>query len=187
MVNLDGVKKIIGSGWNALRKAECTWLAEQATTRKCIVEIGTFYGTSAVVLAENTSGEVYCVDDWTGGTDYTAISLMAANNDTWENTYDQCIKNTANLRNVHIIRKSSLDAANLFSGIKQFDMVFIDASHDYESVKKDIEAWRPLLSAGGLLCGHDFNEALPGVEQAVKECLGPSGYRRAAGYIWVAE
>jgi hypothetical protein len=50
------------------------------------------------------------------------------------------------------------------------DFVFIDADHEYESVKKDIIAWRPKIRKGGLLMGHDIH--LEGVKKAVQECCG---------------
>lgn len=61
-----------------------------------------------------------------------------------------------------------------------FDVVFIDALHDYESVKQDIALWWPLVREGGYLAGHDYNHKWPGVMRAVAEhfglmdvCLGP--------------
>lgn len=37
----------------------------------------------------------------------------------------------------------------------QFDVVFIDADHSYEAVKRDIETFRPWVADGGWLCFHD--------------------------------
>ena len=37
------------------------------------------------------------------------------------------------------------------------DFVFIDGAHDYESMKKDIQACKRILRPGGIICGHDFD------------------------------
>jgi hypothetical protein len=51
-------------------------------------------------------------------------------------------------------------------------MVFIDGSHEYEDVKRDIMAWKTRMKKTGLLCGHDIS--YPGVKKAVDELL--TGY-----------
>ena len=50
---------------------------------------------------------------------------------------------------------------------KSLDFVFIDASHDYESVLKDLKAWAPKIRPGGMLCGHDAH--WDGVVEALSE------------------
>lgn len=54
---------------------------------------------------------------------------------------------------------------------KFLDFAFIDASHDYESVKKDLDAWTPKVRVGGMMCGHDIN-IVDGVKKAVEEKFG---------------
>jgi predicted O-methyltransferase YrrM len=49
------------------------------------------------------------------------------------------------------------------------DLVFIDADHGYDSVKRDIIAYTPKLKTTGLLTGHDID--YPGVNKAVKELI----------------
>jgi hypothetical protein len=61
-----------------------------------------------------------------------------------------------------------------------FDIVYIDAEHTYEAVKKDIAMWRPM--AQHLIAGHDYG-VFPGVGKAVREAF--SGWR-TAGSVWMA-
>ena len=62
------------------------------------------------------------------------------------------------------------------------DFVFIDAQHNYKSVREDIIAWAPKVKKGGLLSGHDHNEKFPGVVQAVSELYPESMVGRNA--VW---
>lgn len=68
-----------------------------------------------------------------------------------------------------LIRASSADAAGWFypDGL---DFVYIDAAHDHESVRKDLDAWWPAVAPGGILAGHDWDDfpAHEGVKRAVK-------------------
>jgi hypothetical protein len=58
-------------------------------------------------------------------------------------------------------------------------MVFLDAIHDYEETKKDIQ-WAQQIGAK-IISGHDYCEEFPGVKQIVDECGGP---RELAGTVW---
>jgi hypothetical protein len=61
--------------------------------------------------------------------------------------------------------------------------VFIDASHECEDVKADIEAWLPKVKPGGVLAGHDYSEQHRGVKWAVDLMLG--GKFEVVGDCWV--
>jgi predicted O-methyltransferase YrrM len=50
-----------------------------------------------------------------------------------------------------------------------FDIVYIDASHEYEYVKEDILAWLPKVKKGGIICGDDYIIGWDGVILAVNE------------------
>ncbi|MHA2313468.1 MAG: class I SAM-dependent methyltransferase [Candidatus Thorarchaeota archaeon] len=60
--------------------------------------------------------------------------------------------------------------AHEFVEDRSLDLIFIDALHDYESVRDDIGYWLPKVKHGGIMCGHDYeNKRFPGVSQAVHE------------------
>lgn len=56
----------------------------------------------------------------------------------------------------------------------RFDSIFIDGSHHYAETKADIEGWLPFLRPGGIIAGHDYWPADPGVMDAVNEVF-PEG------------
>jgi predicted O-methyltransferase YrrM len=71
---------------------------------------------------------------------------------------------------------------------ESLDFVFIDASHDYSSVRNDIDAWLPTLRTGGIISGHDYDgrgdaQCVFGVKQAVDEFFGPF-VQIAPGLVW---
>lgn len=56
---------------------------------------------------------------------------------------------------VQFIRKFSEEAAKLIAD-ESLDFVYIDGNHQYEFVKKDIEAWYPKVKKGGIIGGDDY-------------------------------
>ena len=52
------------------------------------------------------------------------------------------------------------------------DLIFIDADHSYEWVKRDINALYPKVRSGGILSGHDYGNENIGVKKAVDEVFG---------------
>ena len=55
--------------------------------------------------------------------------------------------------------------------LNSLDFVFLDAAHDYDGIKREIEAWLPRVRPGGVIAGHDHTKDYPGVIQAVTELL----------------
>ncbi|HLK36566.1 MAG TPA: class I SAM-dependent methyltransferase [Polyangiaceae bacterium] len=84
---------------------------------------------------------------------------------------------------IELMQCSSLEAANSFPD-HSLDLVWIDASHEYEHVSADIEAWLPKVRAGGTLGGDDYDLVdYPGVIRAVRETFAPYGYA-VRGRAW---
>lgn len=162
-IKLDRARQI--QGW--MSDKELAWLAERAKTHYRIVEVGSWKGRSTVALAENTPGIVLAVDTWLGSMEHSAELIGPEGQ-----LFQQFTENTKGLP-VFPMQLLSASAAKAFDAMsfRVFDMIFIDAAHDYESVKEDILLWKALLQPGGLLCGHDYGQ-WPDVEKAVTEVLG---------------
>lgn len=180
-MNIENALKI--EGW--INPEDLEWLARQAETHQAIIEVGCWLGRSTLALADNTSGFVIPIDHWKGSEEHQ--SSMIGKQEDW--LYAEFLKNVNRElgHKIRPLRMSSLGAAKYLSDMAvmgfenlKFDMVFIDASHDYESVKSDILAWRTLVR--GLLCGHDSGH--PPVERAVKELLPNARFEQA---FWAVE
>ena len=170
-------------GGGETRLAELTWLAMQAGRHICIAEVGAWVGASTNALARNTLGKVWTVDTWDGGTDGFIKQRLAEHDPGW--AFAEFSHNTADIENIEVLKLGSLAAAAHFRETGQkFDMIFIDASHDYESVKADVLAWLPLLTPDGLLCGDDYEITMfPEVVKAVDEATN-GRVRQIAGTLW---
>jgi len=82
---------------------------------------------------------------------------------------------------LRIIREMTVEAAKLVED-GTLDFVFIDADHSQRAVEADIDAWKPKLKPGGVLCGHDCN--WPSVRAALDNKLpnwSPTGHDR----MWI--
>jgi len=172
-------------GW--MSPLELAWLAQWAKVSSNIVEIGSFQGRSTKALVQNTKGTVTAIDSWNEDPTLSREIAVAGNR---INTvmppnylYEEFMRNLGEHTNLTVMRGKSLDAAASMNGDK-FDMIFIDASHDYAAVKADIEAWKPKLAPGGVLCGHDFDPVKwPDVVRAVNELLPEA--KLAVDSIWM--
>lgn len=131
-----------------------------------MAEIGSYAGESAEQFAlSNKFSLIYAIDIWEKDILDPAIYISDMKN--VENIFDTTILKYNNIKK---IKKTSLDAVNEFPD-KYFDLVYIDANHEYENAKQDIIAWMPKIKKDGVLAGHDYNDH-NGVKQAVNELFG---------------
>lgn len=124
------------------------------------VEIGVFKGDHAAQLLKHCT-MLYLVDPYVSYDGDPALShgLQTAKEIAAERLIGKPVK---------FIYKSSTDCANETRN-DFFDFVYLDGDHSYSAVVQDIESWWPKIISGGLLGGHDFSHAWPGVVQAVTE------------------
>lgn len=152
---------------------ETLWLIDRARNSKAFAEVGCWKGITTRNVAVNAPDcKIYAFDHFQGSKEHRDPNSLhfepALVDDTWlVSEFNKTIKG---LRNVSAAALTSRQAALSWPD-GSFDTVFIDASHEYEDVKRDILAWLPLVKDGGTLCGHDYDavraavhEVLPGAQ-----------------------
>lgn len=145
-----------------------------------VVEVGSYQGRSAAFAApilRERGCKLICIDPWNAVDSGVYNSPLHA-----VSSRDRFRANMAEHSDVvQEMPVPSLEAAKILklSGARP-GLVFIDGCHQYDQVRADILAWRPLLRGGGILCGHDYR-AWPGVTRAVDELIPDA---KIEGVIW---
>ncbi len=161
-----------------------------------IAEVGSFLGQTAKLFVRSVpDAHVVCVDTWFAANGDPA-SMEVMRDDLFANFKQNCRVELESNR-IEALRGLSTSVASMISRTHfagKFDLVYIDADHEYESVKADILAWLPLVRDGGVICGHDFGSvcstnlgefSFPGVRRAVEEAFGDDFERPPPGSsIW---
>lgn len=181
-MNISNAEKV--PGW--MDQPDLMWLAEQASKRTRILEVGSWMGRSTRALADNTLGTIIAVDTWRGSDEEEHKATLEGKSDSW--LMDEFRRNMLGVTpgKVTTFRDTSVNAAAYFHHMGvTFDMIFLDASHDYDNVRADILAWLPLVERGGIISGHDYSPNWLGVVKAVNELIG--GVKKSDGFIWYME
>jgi cephalosporin hydroxylase len=172
-----------------------------------LVEVGSFWGQSAVYLAEaakiaDKGLKVYCVDLFNMRPENNPPLFNASVNpgleppihakfhqsqfETFAHFVDATRLSPDPLR---MMRIESLEAAKFFSGVPDIHFLYLDGDHEYDYVAAELKAWFPLMRENGIIAGHDYTEEFDGVRRAVTEFFGPNGCRRVVrvecGRSWI--
>lgn len=154
-----------------------------------IVEVGSWQGQSIIWLCQRLQdlgkkATVHCIDTWRGDeNEPTHQAIVRANGGSM---LDKFLRNIDAADVSHMIRVTAGDSAESAAEFEDAsaDFVFIDAAHDYESVRKDVAAWYPKLKPGGIWAGHDY--PWHEVERAVNEHAAANGYEvTGVGRCWL--
>jgi SAM-dependent methyltransferase len=132
---------------------------------RTIIEVGSWMGASTRHMASllPPGGKLYAVDTWAGSPNEAHDPAVLAT------LYDQFLANVMHAGLTHTIvpcRLSSIEAALQLN--VQADLIYLDATHEYEAALNDLRAWYPHLKQGGIFCGDDWGWGRQGVEWAVR-------------------
>lgn len=161
-------------------------LARELLDGEQVVEVGVGWGRSIVFLASElvrlgkSRCRLWAIDPWQG----RGMGSFSTDGGDMLRTLVKSAT-LAELALIHPLRLSSLEASRLWVDRAELlpkpAAVFIDAAHDYESVRLDLWTWAGALdfADGGphdgaavprcLVAGHDYSAHWPGVVQAVDE------------------
>jgi hypothetical protein len=156
------------------------------------VEIGVWKGRSVAYMGVEifNSGKnikLDCIDVFSGSTEHLDPNSQYFNEELLKDEdwlYNEFINNTKPIGHlINPIKAVSWEAAELYED-NSLDFVFLDAAHDYESVKKDLNAWFPKIKYSGVFAGHDYPHWE--VYNAVNEFFGEDKIRTQEN-CWIYE
>lgn len=167
-----------------------------------VVEVGSWLGASACHMASILQQmnltphdwEIVCVDTWLGSSEmwkdksdqtrYGQLNLVKG----YPSIYYQFIQNIVNSgwrSHITPCPMPSLQAARFLKSYDVHpDVVYLDASHDYEDVLADLRAWYPLTK--DVIFGDDLYTFMD-VHKALEQFCNETGitYREVGGRQWV--
>jgi len=132
---------------------------------KDVLEVGSYKGKSTVCIA-STANSVITVDTFRALGDGQKQSNSLT-------TIVPFLENISEFNNIITIIGESVKVSKDIKDNSK-DIIFIDASHEYEDVKVDIRVWEPKLKKGGYMLFHDYSyDSIDGVVKAVDEWKKP--------------
>ena len=120
---------------------------------KLIVELGVHYGDSYFTFCQaceelELEAQLYGIDDWQG--DEQAGLYGEEVYETVSSYSEEFYPERSTL-----LRMDFKEAIQKFE-VQSIDLLHIDGSHEYETVKMDFESWLPKLKKGGVILVHDI-------------------------------
>jgi len=144
---------------------------------RSFLEIGTFHGDTAILIAKNYRIPVTCIDTWLGdlgmwtNPDPKSFLNQGKSIPPAQGFYRKFCGNVAKNSMESYVTPVRLPSAMAIRLLKmkrlKFDAVYIDGSHDYMDVYMDIMMSSSILSPDGLIFGDDYH--IPSVAEAVDD------------------
>lgn len=162
---------------------ELMWLMWAAAGKYSILEIGTYVGKSTKALT-TTPGKVYTIDLVAHRFDEAMWKWVLDPNNGRKEMIETNLKGEIAAGKVTPLYGDRLSFIPFFKEHSMtFDMIFLDADHEYESVIAELNAFLPLMEKSCLISGHDAGYS--GVNRAIQEVFG-TNYKTLES-IWYVE
>lgn len=160
------------------------------------VELGVQQGLfSDFLLTEWAGSCLISVDPWLESDDYDDIANVPQ--EMHEQRYEETLSRLAKHGERSKVWRQTAAEASAAVAAESLDFIYLDARHDYASVKEEILTWYGKLRPGGIIAGHDYLDGdLPegefGVKSAVDEFFAEKHLRIAHTFqdrwpSWVVE
>jgi hypothetical protein len=145
------------------------------------VEVGVDEGVYSEQLLDDWKGKrLISVDAWLEMAPDEYTDLCNTPQGSMDEKYRRTVERLARFGDRSEVRRAlSTDAAATMQAAS-LDFVYLDARHDHDGVREDLQAWFPLVRPGGIMAGHDYNdgvfvEGVHGVKSAVDGFFGERG------------
>jgi predicted O-methyltransferase YrrM len=167
-------------GWLSDAQARRLWdRARAAGPTARVVEIGSYRGRSAIVLAHATGGEVVAIDPHAGNDrGPRQIHGTAGEGEADNSAFRANLERAGVAERVRHVRRPSAEALGEVEGA--LDLLYVDGAHRYGPARDDLDRWSALVAPGGALLVHDAFSSV-GVTLAIARLLVGGARFRYAG------
>lgn len=150
------------------------------------VEVGSFLGQSAASMGAfiSSSGKLIRFDaidqfEINEVSDAPHAKVIADHGGNFLSAFAYNLEQAQVADVVTIVKARSIEAAKVYKD-RSISFIMIDASHSYQDVVDDINAWYPKLKLGGIMSGDDLD--WHEVKQAVEETC--KNYKTSGSTWW---
>ncbi|MDD1975966.1 MULTISPECIES: class I SAM-dependent methyltransferase [Pseudomonas] len=108
---------------------------------------------------------------------------------TWDALYQECLSKFVEMDNVTAIRADTISAIEQIqpiTGIDKFDLVYIDANHQYEYILRDLMYYQDLVADDGFILLNDCCHSHLGTKQNLGVLEALSSFLKRSDFIPLA-
>lgn len=164
---------------------EAAWLYRHARGVRRIVEIGSYRGKSAIIMARGSGGvaRITAIDPHMVGNDNPRFGFDHADRAALQAAAERC----GVREQIHEMVMTSRQALDQWDG-SPIDLLWVDGDHSEEAARFDLEAWGAFVSPGGTIAAHDYGPRFPGVirawDQTITRERGWGPTKKVRSLVW---